>query len=48
MKLKTRRVSVMVLALIGVVIWLVVNPASYEACGKWRDGEISDGSFSGD
>ena len=31
MKLKTRRVSVMVLALIGVVIWLVVNPASYEA-----------------
>lgn len=30
MKLKVRRVSVVMLALIGVVIWLVVNPASYD------------------
>ncbi len=30
MKLKTRRVSVVVLALIGVAIWLLMNPASYE------------------
>ena len=31
MKLKVRRLSVVAIALIGVVIWLVVNPASYEA-----------------
>jgi len=30
-KLKTRRVSVVVLALIGVVSWILINPASYEA-----------------
>ena len=30
MKLKTRRLSVVVCAAIGVVIWLLVNPASYE------------------
>ena len=30
MKLKVRRVSVVLLALIGVAIWLVVNPASYD------------------
>ena len=30
MKLKVRRVSVVMLALIGVAIWLVVNPASYD------------------
>ena len=30
MKLKTRRLSVLLMALIGVAIWLVVNPASYD------------------
>ena len=30
MKLKLRRLSVVLMTLIGVVIWLVVNPASYE------------------
>ena len=30
MKLKVRRVSVVLLALVGVAIWLVVNPASYD------------------
>ena len=30
MKLKVRRVSVVMLALIGVAVWLVVNPASYD------------------
>ena len=31
MKLKTRRLSVVVCALTGVVVWLCVNPVSYEA-----------------
>lgn len=30
MKLKTRRLSVILIALIGAAIWLVVNPKSYE------------------
>ena len=30
MKLKSRRLSAVMVALIGVVIWLVVNPASYD------------------
>ncbi len=30
MKLKTRRLSVIVCALIGVIVWLFVNPESYE------------------
>ncbi|MDO5452016.1 MAG: HNH endonuclease family protein [Candidatus Saccharibacteria bacterium] len=31
MKLKTRRLSVVVLALVAVILWLVINPESYEA-----------------
>lgn len=31
MKLKVRRISVVGFAVIGVVVWLIVNPASYEA-----------------
>ena len=31
MRLKVRRLSVMLVALVGVVIWLVVNPESYES-----------------
>jgi len=34
MKLKTRRISVVLVALVGVVVWLVANPASYEAIFK--------------
>ncbi len=30
MKLKARRLAVVVFALIGVIAWLIVNPASYE------------------
>ncbi len=30
MKLKTRRLSVIIFALIGVIVWLFVNPESYE------------------
>ena len=30
MKLKVRRISVMGVALLGVILWLVINPASYE------------------
>lgn len=30
MKIKARRLSVVLCALVGVVIWLVVNPASYD------------------
>ncbi len=30
MKLKARRISVVLCALVGAVIWLVVNPASYD------------------
>ena len=31
MKLKARRLSVVIVALIGVAVWLILNPASYEA-----------------
>ena len=31
MKLKARRLAVVVFALIGVIAWLIVNPASYES-----------------
>lgn len=31
MKLKVRRLSVVIVTLIGVAVWLVMNPASYEA-----------------
>lgn len=31
MKLKVRRLSVVVFSLVGVVVWLCVNPASYES-----------------
>lgn len=47
MKLKTRRLSVVLCALVGVVVWLCVNPESYESVflpveNTGAEGEIMD------
>ena len=46
MKLKSRRLSVVVCAIVSVVIWLIVNPASYDAVfTKVEDIGAEDGGY---
>ena len=42
MKLKTRRLTAALLALIGVGVWLVVNPESYETVFTRADNDGAD------
>ena len=42
MKLKTRRIVVAITVLVGVVVWLVVNPASYETILTQAGGDEAE------